>query len=419
MALGRFLVAAFVASSFPTALSGDEVLEDVETCEAVRGSALIQRGVRDVRPLFERTEETPRKDALVHRGDEAPNLDAKTRESVLAANAATFAVFTRAITTEMPYLEAFIKHYRTIGVEHFYVLSNMIKDLGEVENFLRDLKIPGAEYTFFYSPGGADDILVAEDWLAKVTQDYVVNVDVDEYWVLPDGVTSLQDLASKRPADAWIGDWAVIVSDDMRFDLRPPYNAISIGGTKYIGKREKMRDLFGIHKPNWKRQMVVDNLVTSREDGGQVVHFWGRSFMDATAKGIAQFFRDGRTYPKSADKSGAYHGCEGLNRTLELADEGNLPERLKLVAFYTSLPTRRPEAVEVIKSQFPLLTVDSKLELEESEKQIGKNMDSVLQKLRKKYMAFKECIQEPIAAKDFSTDNRPSTVSDWLETLKC
>jgi len=330
---------------------------------------------------------------------------------------ATFAVFTRAIAAEIPFLESFVRHYLRIGVQHFYVLSNRDNDLRQVAQYLLARNVSGARYTFLLSEGPADDILLADDWLSYISEDYIATVDVDEYWVLPDGLSTFQELATDRPADVWMADWSWITSDDLRYDLQPPYTAIDVGsGGKYIAKREKLLNFYGIHTPVLKPGQIEST--TTRTDGGLLAHFWGRSFLDVTTKGITQLFRDENSPYKVSTEF--YHGCEGLNQTLKLIDRGELPERLKELALYTSIAKHFADRIMVVNVSQPLLTVDKTRESEALQNELGEaGMNTVLGKLDQMYAAFKQCIQPEIAALEPDADLRPQPLFEWLEKLEC
>lgn len=403
MALLRAFLLAGVAAVLAAPVSANtEPQVGASTCEATQGSALLQRGAPRLAPKA--PGEAPQTALVRHSLKDGVEYFHGRKLSK-----ATFAVFTRAIAEEIPFLEAFVRHYLSIGVQHFYVLSNRQEDLRQVAQYLPGRNISGAHYTFLLSEGPADDVLLADDWLSYMSEDYVVTVDVDEYWVLPDGLSTLQELATDRPADVWMGKWSWIVNDDLRYDLQPPYSAIDLGsGGKYIAKREKLLNFYGIHTPVLKPGEYQST--TMRTDGGLIAHFWGRSFLDATTKGITQLFRDENTpFNVANDSSGFYHGCEGLSQTLKLIDQGELPERLKLLAQYTSVAKHFPDRATLVNVSHPLLTVDREREDEALMKELGEKgiMNSVLEKLNQTYTAFKQCIQPEIAALEPDADLRP------------
>eukprot|EP00929_Paragymnodinium_shiwhaense_P027893 TRINITY_DN16271_c0_g1_i2.p1 TRINITY_DN16271_c0_g1~~TRINITY_DN16271_c0_g1_i2.p1 ORF type:complete len:408 (+),score=80.72 TRINITY_DN16271_c0_g1_i2:75-1298(+) len=401
-------IAAFV-SFFLCLAAGDNVALD--TCEAVRGTALLQRGAST---LTKAPAQGQQDEAVAQRTPRGSASHARTLERH-SPDKPTFAVFTRVIAQELPYVLSFVEHYQRLGVSHFYMLSNKEEDLPKVERYLRRWPVQGVEYTFVFREGGADDILTSPGLLEHISEDYVVGVDCDEFWSLPHGLETFHDLVAHDHSDAFHAHWAISANEHMRFDEQPPYHTYRMPNTKWIAKRRALHSVGGIHEAALKRGPGHHYRINW--DAGKVVHFWARSFKDVAGKGLAQFFRDGTHFKTSSDKSGPYHGCEGLNRTLELLDRGDLPERFKVMALMVLHP--KPQRVH---SSTPMLRIDTDMEDEQFAALVDgdqRSAETLLQKLERRYQEFKSCLQLTLEKHPEKARMNPKHAADWLEDLDC
>lgn len=263
-----------------------------------------------------------------------------------------------------------------------------------------------------YRKGGADDILAREGLLQAIREDYVVTVDLDEYWVLPDGVKSFQDLAAQRPADIWYANWSIVPNDGLQGPPQPPYHGFLDSHTKWIARRNIIETFYGIHHchylPGVKR--ILNNT-------GVLVHFYARSFVDVVTKGLSQFFRDGTVYEKFNDSSGAWHGSEGFDLTTKLLLRGDLPEKLKVLALLSRHP--RPH---VLPSKHTLLEIDKDAEtalLEGLTRKVVVSSKEWVEHVRERYLLFQACMNDHLFSNPSWPLLGPMDAAEWLETLPC
>eukprot|EP00928_Gymnodinium_smaydae_P067159 TRINITY_DN500_c0_g1_i5.p1 TRINITY_DN500_c0_g1~~TRINITY_DN500_c0_g1_i5.p1 ORF type:complete len:389 (-),score=56.46 TRINITY_DN500_c0_g1_i5:149-1315(-) len=354
-------------------------------------------------------------------------MDHRTKWLRGNADEPSFAVFTRVIGQELPYISSFVQHYDRLGARRFYLLSNKKDELRAIQTYLQDQKIrrvqdgTDVKYRFLHKVGGADDILASPELLMAFTEDYIVGVDADEYWLLPAGITTFAQLARVQPADIWYASWRVVPNDQLRSAPLPPYKSFRMNRTKWIAKRQIIKSLRSIHIVS-----TLDGPHRIRRETGELVHFIGRNFLDAVAKGLAQFFRDGTVFPVG---NGTYHGCEGLITSVEMVRNGTLPMRLKLLAIMMEHPV-----TDVIESESPLLqinhTVESKM-LHDLLNSSAETNSQLIWEWRDYYFQYRQCLQERLA----SNTSALSIVSGfapkgawhkgveeanaWLETVPC
>lgn len=201
--------------------------------------------------------------------------------------------------------------------------------------------------------------------------DFVINVDVDEYWILPSSTPDLRTLVRRRQADVYCFGWLMLPSDRIAGTPQPPYKGFHGHQCKYMVRYSRLRRL-GIHRPYLKggggkpaRQVFC----------GVAVHFWGRSFQDVLLKVVGQKIGNSKTSNK--------------DELLELAALGDIPNRLKLLAFFC----RQPRDV-VLKDKLDrkLLEIDVVKEKELLERKLENDEISLVHKV---YLSFVRRLRSP------------------------
>mmetsp|Transcript_44687 Transcript_44687/g.140049 ORF Transcript_44687/g.140049 Transcript_44687/m.140049 type:complete len:405 (-) Transcript_44687:303-1517(-) len=326
----------------------------------------------------------------------------------------TFAVFTRLIKAELPYVDSFVRHYRRLGVDHFYMLSNREKDLQVVEAYLRRHHSK-AGFTFFYRNGGADNILRSPSLLPAVREDYVIAIDTDEYWLLPPGIRSFLELTSTLPAEIYYTNWQIVPNDNVMGQASSPLMTYNGCRGKYMAKRSVLRTLHGLHVV----KALPGRKYVERRDVGRLVHFWGRNFIDIVLKSVSQVFVD-CTGTGGVDPEGrpAFHSCgsaavggRGLTR---------LTGRMKTLALMTLHPR-----TDQITPDHELLRIDADEEGTVLQGLLNMSLSASMRlvgSLHASYERYKTCVAERVKSFPEVFDLCEHGVNGpglWLENVTC
>jgi len=225
----------------------------------------------------------------------------------------TIACISRIIKIEIPYLWAFIRHYRKLGVDKIYLLSTIRSDYQEIHDYLLS-----KDKDIFSSFVALIDLDVPVSQMATcinqvdIKEDYLLNADIDEFLELeqPD----LQSLLADRPSSYYHFGWVMAPNDRIGIDSPSDLKSGFDGHTgKYMVRLRACRKL-GLHKPDLR---FLYKLVTPVHTG-RMIHYWGRSFKDVLFKCCYQKFDDSK---KSS--LAEVHG---------IVENTSLPARLKLLA---------------------------------------------------------------------------------------
>lgn len=261
----------------------------------------------------------------------------RLRQAVISADIAlepTFCVVTRVYKPEMPYLRSFLRHYRSIGVRKFYAFNNFYDEHEKLLQIMGNFTLD-AEVTIVLRslPNEADaDALINELGIDFVSEDWVIGVDVDEFWVLPDGIKTLPELVEARPATHYQVPWVIVPNGAIAGYRHHPYEGLPGHAGKWMARRTAMSKLTGqsMHEPAMIKSPENVRLGASEnqrwwtapvaDEVGNLVHFWGRSFQDMLLKQLVQ---------------------RGMNRkaswvTGQLSADWALPTRLATLAFFES-----------------------------------------------------------------------------------
>lgn len=221
---------------------------------------------------------------------------------------ATFAVYSRVIAAELPYLASFMNHYASLGVVAFYLRTNHPFESEAIDRYMRGVPLPatvltrrlhavkdttGAKGVSDNTGCGIHDPIL----FAQVQETFVIGVDVDEFWVLPRGMASFDALVTRDPAaDMFKAPWVLHTA---RFQLgrsqlrRQQPQAILHGHSGHAGKWMARRSALlqvCTHKPrltvNTKRIELHSNRCDplNQSGAGVILHQWSRSFRDVVNK---------------------------------------------------------------------------------------------------------------------------------------
>lgn len=339
-------------------------------------------------------------------------------------------VVSRIIQSELPYIRSWLKHYESLGVQTFYLLTNQPGEAKTIRSFFKDLgyaqesdalrdsglsiftptnssngkadirfyipaKVLGGN-ELFHARGSASDI--ATRVLADIKEDFVVSVDIDEYWVMPNKVSTFAELvaADGSAVDIYYASWMMIPND--HFDaLTLPYPVFRGHEEKWMARTSKLEE-FGVHNPK-----VKSGLSVIRKHGqGDLMHFWARTFADPLLKGATQ--------------TGMGKGCEGSLHTIGLLKQDLLPQRLKLLAFLAVHPSWQ------VSFQAPLVEVDQNLEMRYTSMALNASAEKtqgMLARVRELYERFKTCLSQQNDLPSYPGGKSLLNIATYLDESAC
>jgi len=220
-------------------------------------------------------------------------------------------------TADLPYVESFLRHYTRLGVNTIYLFN---KDLlqekhAEILQYLSKLKMaPSTKFKVMdFKEVKHDDPIGTTDLVPLLEEDYVLNVDMDEFWVLPENITDLPTLLLQHPADIYFMRWVMLVDDELKASIDAPY----VGHMGFPGKWMANRTMMP-HQPyqrpfahhtvpllmDYTHPTVYGDFVyglpvdltqiwsifgrplpaSGSFQPGYMAHLWGRSFTDTFLK---------------------------------------------------------------------------------------------------------------------------------------
>jgi hypothetical protein len=234
---------------------------------------------------------------------------------------------------ELPYIRRFIEHGLSIGIDEFFFVFPSQEHRAQILSTLAPF---GSCCRFIFETAGRNVNKALQVDITKITTDYVISIDVDEFLYLDGGVTIGQWL-QERQINACVMPWVMSPRD-----FRIPSGPLT-GFLGHIGKRLARTSLVkGIAGPH---AFEADPALRfCRDDHLHLVHYWGRSFEDIVIKCIYQML-PGR-------KRSSLGEMQALLKTRRL------PERLRVLASLT----RHKHDIELRHDNHPLC--DEELERE-------------------------------------------------------
>lgn len=309
----------------------------------------------------------------------------------------SFCVFSRIIIQELPYIKSFVKHYGHLGVRKFYFVNNKYEQHARLARFIEALATDLSTHITLHSVHvtDADAALNDMELFRSIDEDFVISVDVDEYWMLPDGISSFGSLVEAHPAATeFRAQWIMVPNDDIYRSATTHYRGFRGANGKWMAKVSSLEQIAVTpHKP-----LFIDAFVkhTAVLEAGELIHFWGRSFLDQLTKGLGQELHN------RAD--------ERLDEVHRLMSEGKVPERLRMLAFLLSLDGNMN--VDVSED---LLTIDHELEKEIASELLQINVASAkeeAEQIHDVYIVFKQRVAEAM-----SKEKYPSYPKHGLEKI--
>jgi len=309
-----------------------------------------------------------------------------------------FCVVTRIFDAELPYVGSFVRHYAGMGVQRIFFVNTFRAHFQEVCDYVARHAVDGTELVVINTESDEGQVnRMQNEALHAAMGDWVINVDVDEYWVLPPSIPDLATLVKRRPADVYQFYWLMVPFDSLAGTPRPPYAGFHGTNGKYMARPAGLRRL-GVHRPYLKggggrpaRYAIC----------GSLVHFWGRGFKDCLLKAVGQKIGNAKTSTKQ--------------ELLTLASQGDIPNRLKLLAYFC----RQPRGV-TLRGSPPgrLLEIDTAKEDELLRRKVS---EEELQRVHGLYLRFARRLRAPRVWRslpDYGSGISDLTAVDALEPIR-
>lgn len=316
----------------------------------------------------------------------------------------SFCVFSRIILQELPYIKSFVKHYGHLGVRKFYFVNNMYAQHDRLARFLEALAVDMSTHITLHSVHviDADAALNDMELFGRIREDFVISVDVDEYWMLPDGFSSFESLVEAHPAATeFRAQWIMVPNDDIYRAATAHYRGFRGANGKWMAKVSSLEQIAVTpHKPLFINASVEHAAVP---EAGELIHFWGRSFLDQLTKGLGQELHN--------------RAGEGLDEVRRLTMEGKVPERLRMLAFLLCLDGNMN--VDVSED---LLTIDHELEKQIASELLQINIASVeedAEQIRAVYSVFKQRVADMMSKEKYPSypEHGLEKIAPWLAQI--
>mmetsp|Transcript_14091 Transcript_14091/g.31182 ORF Transcript_14091/g.31182 Transcript_14091/m.31182 type:complete len:529 (-) Transcript_14091:270-1856(-) len=367
----------------------------------------------------------------------------------------SIAVFTRVTEADMPYVTSFFQHWARIGVTKFYLMNSKFEEHHkELMEYIQAIEMPPSNVFEFLSLDNIvhTDPISTPGLMDYFTEDFLVNVDVDEYWVLPSDVKTIHDLLEGHPADIYYMRWAMLISDSLDPEWSNPYRGHWGFPGKWMARRDMLKTqvekgrFFGHHIPPVKTtsnpqvlgdytyglawdpfeslglNMFKGKSMFGRElpayddyNPGLIAHFWCRSFYDMVLK--TQRYNKGETCTAT------------LSATVANLTDTAVPDRVGALAFLM-ISDREPVVVD---AGHDLLFIDKDLEKKLALEATCEDSDEAalqsIESFHDSYLAFEERLNKEMLAGNYpehwpqtgltmdTHTNFNMTVMDWLHHL--
>lgn len=260
----------------------------------------------------------------------------------------SFALVTRIYTNDLPYVGSFIRHYQNLGVTTFYFALTRKSDGKDVREYLLDLPfLESTAWQLFKNDRPEPKrfpVGVLGDMVKWVREDFIVQVDIDEYVTLTCNLNSFGELVASDPDVALFRfGWVTVVIDSHdSFIVQPPYRGVQWKGSKFLVRRNAVESV-----PSGDQKIKLDCVDESdcqvRTLPKTLVHFYTRGFGDGLVKAV-----------------GAFHANDQDSNSKKLrwlTRQGRVPPRLRMLA-YMSVSSAKSGSLLLDSAQMPIVTID-------------------------------------------------------------
>lgn len=233
--------------------------------------------------------------------------------------ASTVSVISRIHIGELPYVNAFIAHYKRIGVDSIYLIITKANELEQIKNYLQSA---GSFVKYISVELKAGESISMDNMsyiLQDISEDYILHIDIDEFL----DVSSIKEVITSEDADKIHFPWAITVNDGVS-DIskacygmthrNKPYKTLCRRAkiVRFISNGHDFETLDGV------KEVISSHLL---------IHYWGRTFEDIMLKAL---YANGFNNAKNSTISEVMTAVADNNVNL-------LPNRLKMFAVLSRL----------------------------------------------------------------------------------
>ena len=197
----------------------------------------------------------------------------------------------------------FWNYYLKIGLSRFYIIISELKDFERIKVFLKDYE-PYLEYSL------NKDLQIEKCFdltLKNLKEDYILNVDVDEFLEVAPHETIQDYIAATGCADKYTFGWLLNVNDDL-----------SKNTDAFEGKSAKQMCKRSLIKSIHNHSITPLGKVIEAPRVNILIHYWGRTFDDMIIKCIYGAHKDRKT--------------TSLERMNKDVSNNRIPNRFKMMA---------------------------------------------------------------------------------------
>lgn len=240
----------------------------------------------------------------------------------------TVSILTRACEAELPYLHAFIAHHIKMGFSQIHIIVQE----KSLESKIRDV-IDESEVLHFHfiSIDITPDDCLREFNYNKITTSYVFLLDIDEFFYSP-VFNNIEEVVAELNFPKSIYPFWIMAPSDFDDAERAKGYLGHIG--KQIAKVHEIKSLISPHAFKLKNSLfgkqtcgylTYDSQFFYKPNDCFIIHYWGRTFKDCLIKMLYQHGMDSMR-------------CSTADELIKLAEKGEIPARLKLLAGLNAHP---------------------------------------------------------------------------------
>lgn len=312
----------------------------------------------------------------------------------------TFAVVSRLTVIELPYIRSFIDHYFSLGVNVLYLINTRPPEFEEISTYLKDY-IDQGQVQLYNVVGKVHVDHSHYQLLPKVKEDFVINVDIDEFFIIKPFKRLHEFVALNLMRPYYLIWWTAIVNDAPHAPA-PPYKTCYLEELgKYMVYKPIIRNLAN-HWPNFVfHKKPYKNKKFNYAHRGQLLHFFGRTFNDTLLKVVKHKI------------TGSALSSSSKEELLALLEQSDIPVRLKYIAWLAVC--RKHQFLDNVQEE--VLKIDYKLEQAMLERYLTPEQITQTHIAYQHFKHMLKTVDIPSHLSERRKRNR-SIVSGFLEQLK-
>jgi hypothetical protein len=261
----------------------------------------------------------------------------------------TFGIVSRVCEIELPYIDSFVLYHQRIGISQFVFISYRSSETPIIKQYLRKystvnvinvdhsrkmIKNSGFKKGQKVKHYSSRLMGCQNQALEKLNTTWVLGLDLDEYFTLPKPfkkISQWQKKISTRKNEWYSLPWRMVVND--KISVSQKMKSFKGHAGKYMVRKDCVMRL---------REHTPDTRGCKRKNsnGAHLTHYWGRSLNDIILKCVFHEF--------NSKKKSSIKAVKGI------INGGNLPIRMRLLAFLSSSLNKRPKHNLVCEQQLKI-----------------------------------------------------------------